>query len=366
MPAQSTRITLVNDVNFLLYTPFLPEAAAGMLEPRHVVTPLRDVLKQTRLRLGRGDRPRRRAPHRHDARPGGRRARAAATTGWWSRTARSRGCCRSPGSSEHAVGFKTLADAIWLRNHVIQCLEMADATDDAAAARGAAHVRLRRRRLRRARGARRAAGLRRRGDEVLPARAPARDALDAGRGDGPRAARDRQLAGRLRAARAARAAASTSGSGRRSRRSRPTRCAHLDRRDDPDAHGASGRPASSRTRAAEPRACRSTSAGGSSSTSTCGSRARTTSGRSATAAAVPDPAQARAGPARRPPSTRSARARPAGRNVAASLGVGQPGPFTLQDAGAVREPRPLQGGRQGGPVSSCAASRPGGWRAPTT
>ena len=52
MPLHSTRITLVNDVNFLLYTPFLPEAAAGMLEPRHVVTPLRDVLKQTRLILG--------------------------------------------------------------------------------------------------------------------------------------------------------------------------------------------------------------------------------------------------------------------------------------------------------------------------
>src|SRR5207248_10270930 len=52
MPPQSTRITLVNDVNFLLYTPFLPEAAAGTLEPRHVVTPLRDVLRQTHLRLG--------------------------------------------------------------------------------------------------------------------------------------------------------------------------------------------------------------------------------------------------------------------------------------------------------------------------
>ena len=52
MAPESTRITLVNDVNFLLYTPFLPEAAAGTLEPRHVVTPLRDVLGRTQLRLG--------------------------------------------------------------------------------------------------------------------------------------------------------------------------------------------------------------------------------------------------------------------------------------------------------------------------
>ena len=33
MPRQSTRLILVNDVNFLLYTPLLPEAAAGTLEP---------------------------------------------------------------------------------------------------------------------------------------------------------------------------------------------------------------------------------------------------------------------------------------------------------------------------------------------
>src|ERR687888_2322778 len=54
MPKQSARLVLVNDVNFLLYTPFLPEAAAGTLEPRHVVTPLRDILRRTYLRLGAG------------------------------------------------------------------------------------------------------------------------------------------------------------------------------------------------------------------------------------------------------------------------------------------------------------------------
>ena len=77
LPRQSARITLVNDVNFLLYTPFLPEAAAGMLEPRHVVTPLRDVLEHTRLRIGVviGARPG--AADGHDARPGGPGARAA-------------------------------------------------------------------------------------------------------------------------------------------------------------------------------------------------------------------------------------------------------------------------------------------------
>src|ERR1041384_6908817 len=52
MPRQSARLTLVNDGNFLLYTPFLPEAPRGALEARHVVTPLREILDRTCLRLG--------------------------------------------------------------------------------------------------------------------------------------------------------------------------------------------------------------------------------------------------------------------------------------------------------------------------
>src|SRR5919107_5430793 len=53
LPRNSARVTLVNDVNFMLYTPLLPGAAAGTLEPRHVVVPLREELRRTDLRLGR-------------------------------------------------------------------------------------------------------------------------------------------------------------------------------------------------------------------------------------------------------------------------------------------------------------------------
>ncbi|MGK2938727.1 MAG: FAD-dependent oxidoreductase, partial [Solirubrobacteraceae bacterium] len=53
LPPQSARITLVNETNFMLYTPLLPGAAAGTLEPRHVVVPLREELSATDLRLGR-------------------------------------------------------------------------------------------------------------------------------------------------------------------------------------------------------------------------------------------------------------------------------------------------------------------------
>jgi NADH:ubiquinone reductase (H+-translocating) len=129
MPRHSTRITLVNDVNFMLYTAFLPEAAAGMLEPRHVVTPLRDVLEQTRLILGAtvGRDPARRTitvrgveGDEHEL----RYDRLLVAHGSVSRV------LPVPGLREHAVGFKTLADAIWLRNHVVQSLELADASED--------------------------------------------------------------------------------------------------------------------------------------------------------------------------------------------------------------------------------------------
>jgi NADH dehydrogenase len=131
LPKQSARLILVNDVNFLLYTPFLPEAAAGTLEPRHVVTPLRDMLKRTYLRLG--------AITAHD--PQTRTLALRTHEGEDETLAYDQflvavgSVSRSlpiPGLDRHAIGFKSLADAIWLRNHVIETLERANATEDPA------------------------------------------------------------------------------------------------------------------------------------------------------------------------------------------------------------------------------------------
>ncbi|HXV53399.1 MAG TPA: NAD(P)/FAD-dependent oxidoreductase [Solirubrobacterales bacterium] len=131
MPKQSARLILVNDVNFMLYTPFLPEAAAGTLEPRHVVTPLRDILKRTDLRLGavNGHDPAARTVELRDH--GGdtetlRYDQLVVAVGSVSRS------LPIPGLEQHAIGFKSLADAIWLRNHVIETLEQANATEDPA------------------------------------------------------------------------------------------------------------------------------------------------------------------------------------------------------------------------------------------
>ncbi len=131
MPRQSARLVLVNDVNFMLYTPFLPEAAAGTLEPRHVVTPLREILKRTYLRLGEID------AHDPAARTVELRDRYGDTeTLQYDQLLLALGSVSRvlpiPGLEEHAVGFKTLADAIWLRNHVVETLEAANATEDPA------------------------------------------------------------------------------------------------------------------------------------------------------------------------------------------------------------------------------------------
>ena len=129
MPKQAARLMLVNDVNFLLYTPFLPEAAAGTLEPRHVVTPLRDILKRTYLRLGAvtGHDPARRTVslRSHDGETEELDYdQLVIALGSVSRS------LPIPGLDQHAIGFKSLADAIWLRNHVIETLEQANETED--------------------------------------------------------------------------------------------------------------------------------------------------------------------------------------------------------------------------------------------
>ena len=42
-------ITLVSDDNFLLFTPMLPQVAAGTITPRHIVMPLRSLCKKATI-----------------------------------------------------------------------------------------------------------------------------------------------------------------------------------------------------------------------------------------------------------------------------------------------------------------------------
>jgi NADH dehydrogenase len=124
-------VTLIHDANSMLYTPFLPQAAGGTLEPRHVVVPLRGPLRRTTILVGRA------TAHDPDARTirfesdaGDVRTlpydHLVAAPGSVSRT------LPVPGLAEAAIGFKTVAEAIFLRNHALAQLELAQATEDPA------------------------------------------------------------------------------------------------------------------------------------------------------------------------------------------------------------------------------------------
>jgi NADH dehydrogenase len=116
--------TIVSPENFMLYTPMLPEAASGTLEPRHVVVPLRMMSPHAELLLGRAtavDTERQRVSvETEEELLAVRYTNLVIALGAVSRT------LPIPGLAEHALGFKTLADAIHLRNHVLRRLEAAE------------------------------------------------------------------------------------------------------------------------------------------------------------------------------------------------------------------------------------------------
>jgi NADH:quinone reductase (non-electrogenic) len=116
--------TIVNPQNSMLFTALLPEAASGTLEPRHVVVPLRVMCPHSELILG----------HATMLDFGRRRVQVETfeglvNIGYQDLVVAVGSISRAlpiPGLADHALGFKDLADAIHLRNHVLQRLEAAD------------------------------------------------------------------------------------------------------------------------------------------------------------------------------------------------------------------------------------------------
>ena len=134
--ADGHRVTVVNQESFFQYQPFLPEVASGTIDPRAAVVPLRRVLKHCRIVIGEVIRV------DHDA-----RAAHVRTAGGDERTigydivvlapgSRSR-VVPVPGLAEHGIGFKTVQEAIYLRNHVLAQLDVTASEEDAARRRAA-------------------------------------------------------------------------------------------------------------------------------------------------------------------------------------------------------------------------------------
>jgi NADH dehydrogenase len=128
-------ITVVTPEPYMTYQPFLPEAAAGAISPRHVVVPLRRVLDRCRIIAGEAtsiDHAHRTATLTTLAAGEGEGTEKLAydelvlAPGSVSRT------LPIPGLVDYGIGFKTVEEAIGLRNHVIEQMDIAATTRDPA------------------------------------------------------------------------------------------------------------------------------------------------------------------------------------------------------------------------------------------
>jgi NADH dehydrogenase len=115
--------TIVSPENFMLFASMLPEAASGTIEPRHVVVPLRIMCPHADLILGRA------VSHDPELQRVQVETEESVINVSYSRLVVALGAIPRtfpiPGLAEHAMGFKDLADAIALRNHILLRLEAA-------------------------------------------------------------------------------------------------------------------------------------------------------------------------------------------------------------------------------------------------
>jgi NADH dehydrogenase len=123
-------VTVIGSQAYMTYQPFLPEAAAGNLEPRHMVVPLRRVLDKCEVLTGsvtairHNDRCVRFRPDEGVERDIGYDV-LVVCPGSVAKT------LPIPGLAEQGIGFRTVVEAVYLRNQVLSRLDLAASTDDA-------------------------------------------------------------------------------------------------------------------------------------------------------------------------------------------------------------------------------------------
>ncbi|WP_435200860.1 NAD(P)/FAD-dependent oxidoreductase [Janibacter sp. GS2] len=118
-------VVLVSPNDYMLYTPLLPDVAGGLIDPRYVAVPLANELPDVSLRPGCVDRVdlATRTLHVSDCAPGDREMS-------WDRLVLTPGSVTKlmgvPGVAEHARGLKTVAEALYLREHFLHQLQLAE------------------------------------------------------------------------------------------------------------------------------------------------------------------------------------------------------------------------------------------------
>ncbi|MDN5857764.1 MAG: NAD(P)/FAD-dependent oxidoreductase [Pseudonocardia sp.] len=127
--SDEAEITVIDPQPHMTYQPFLPEASAGSIEPRHVVVPLRRVLRKCHHLTGRV------TAINHAAREVTAELAAGnvTTVGYDVLVVAPGSVARTlpvPGLAEQGIAFKTIGEAIYLRNHVLSRLDAAATTID--------------------------------------------------------------------------------------------------------------------------------------------------------------------------------------------------------------------------------------------
>ncbi len=128
---RDTRIELINDTNYFVFQPLLPEVASGTISAPDAVTPLRYMLSKVRIRMAQVisvDTAQREVTLLQGSR---RIPQQIAYDHLVIAVGQETDLSRSPGMQEHSLCMRNLADAHELRNRVIECLEHADVTEDA-------------------------------------------------------------------------------------------------------------------------------------------------------------------------------------------------------------------------------------------
>ncbi len=124
-------ITLLNPTDYFLYLPLLPEVAAGILEPTRVSVSLAGTLDGVRVVIGEADRVDLAGRRVSYLEPEGGNAELG-----YDRLILAVGSVNKllpvPGLTEHAHGFRSLPEALYLRDHVVRQVELAEATEDRA------------------------------------------------------------------------------------------------------------------------------------------------------------------------------------------------------------------------------------------
>jgi NADH dehydrogenase len=122
-------IVVVNPTDYFLYLPLLPEVAAGILEPRRISVSLGAQLPNIRVILGKVDVVDLAARTVAYIDPDGGRG-----TLDYHRLVIAVGSVNKllpvPGVTEYAHGFRGIPEALYLRDHIVRQIEMADVADD--------------------------------------------------------------------------------------------------------------------------------------------------------------------------------------------------------------------------------------------